>query len=64
MDKEKMNAECMLGKQRVSECKPGAGCDSCGWNIKEHARRMQLPVERNGEGPRHKNISKPEEMAE
>ena len=48
----------MLGKQRVSDCNPGERCATCGWNRDEHERRMQLPLERVGEGPRHKNIAK------
>lgn len=64
IDKELLNAACMLGKQRVSECNPGEKCTKCGWNRDEHERRMQLPVEQNEDGLRNKNIAKPEATAE
>lgn len=58
MNKELLNAACMLGKQRVSDCNPGEKRATCGWNRDEHERRMQLPLERTGAGPQHKNIAK------
>ena len=64
MDKKLLNAACMLGKQRVSDCNPQEHCAKCGWNRDEHERRMALPLERVGEGTRHKNIAKPEATAE
>lgn len=63
-DKELLNAACMLGKQRVSDCNPQEHCAKCGWNRDEHERRMALPLEQNEDGLRHKNIAKPEATAE
>ena len=42
--REEVNKNCMQGfKPHENEhCHGGAACDTCGWNIDEHSRRVKL----------------------